>query len=132
MSPAYITPTLLADMTGEPQVMGDEQQRRAMQRLLFGDQPHDMRLRHHVERGGRLVGDHQRGFARKCHRDQHALALPARQFMRIAKQRLFGIAKLHLLQPLDHQCAPATLLNAEMPQMLAELAADGAHRIERA
>ena len=49
---------LVADLRGEPQVVGDEDHRGAVALLHLGDQLHDARLDRHVERGGRLVGDH--------------------------------------------------------------------------
>ena len=47
-------------------------------------------LHHHVERGRRLVGDQQLGVARQRHGDQHALALPARQLVRVGRRRSAG------------------------------------------
>ena len=47
----------------------------------------DLRLRRHVERRGRLVGDQQLRPERNRHGDHHALALPAGQFVRIAVER---------------------------------------------
>ena len=38
-------------------------------RVQFADQREDLRLRRDVERGGRLVGDQQRGFEHQRHRD---------------------------------------------------------------
>ncbi len=43
----------------------------------------DLRLHHHVERRGGLVGDHQRRVACERHRDHHALLLAARELVRI-------------------------------------------------
>ena len=44
----------------------------------------DLRLRGDVERGGRLVGDQQRRLEHQRHRDHDALALAARELVRIA------------------------------------------------
>ena len=43
----------------------------------------DLRLHHHVERGGGLVGDHERRVARERHRDHHALLLAAGELVRV-------------------------------------------------
>ena len=42
-----------------------------------------LRLDHHVERGGRLVGDHEARVAGERHRDHDALLLPARELVRV-------------------------------------------------
>ena len=47
------------------------------------EQPQDLRLHHHVERGRRLVGDQQLRVAGERERDQHALALAARELVRV-------------------------------------------------
>ena len=47
------------------------------------EQPQHLRLHHHVERGGRLVGDQQPRLAGEREPDQHALALAARQLVRV-------------------------------------------------
>ena len=50
---------------GDPEVVGHEQERRARLVAQPADQFEDLRLHGHVERGRRLVGDHQR---RDCRR----------------------------------------------------------------
>ena len=46
-------------------------------------QVEDLRLRGHVERGRRLVGDQQVGVVDERHRDHHALAHAARELVRV-------------------------------------------------
>ncbi len=46
-------------------------------------QVEDLRLHGHVEGGRRLVGDQDGGVAGERHRDQHALALAARELVGI-------------------------------------------------
>ena len=44
---------------------------------MLPDQPQDLRLRRDIQRGGRLVGDQQRGLQRQRHGDHDALPLSA-------------------------------------------------------
>ena len=50
---------LVAQLRGEAQVVGDEDDRGAVLALHVGDQRQDRRMHGDVERGGRLVGDDQ-------------------------------------------------------------------------
>ena len=52
-------------------------------RLELLEQPQHLGLHHHVERGRRLVGDQQLRVAGERERDQHALALAARELVRV-------------------------------------------------
>ena len=100
--------------------------------LHVGDQRQDRRMHGDIERGGRLVGDDQARIGGKRQGDQHALAHAAGQLMRILRQQ-FADAR----QPCRRQhgdravAARAAAAFAEPRQMLVELRADGAHRIER-
>ena len=51
--------------------------------LQVAQQPQDLGLHHHVERRRRLVGDEQLRVARERERDQDALALAARELVRV-------------------------------------------------
>ena len=51
----------------------------------------DLRLHGDVERGGRLVGDQQVRLVGERHRDHDALALPAGELMRIAREPAFRV-----------------------------------------
>ena len=61
----------------------------------------DLRLHGHVERGRRLVGDQQVGLVGERHRDHHALALAARELMRVAGEPARRIGDADLAQELD-------------------------------
>ena len=78
------------DPVGDPpdhaKVMGDEQHRKAAVAFQFGKQIEDLRLYRHIERRCGLVGDQQVRIVGKRHRNHHALALPARQLVRIGGQ----------------------------------------------
>ena len=82
-SPRSITPTRWHEAAHEVQVVRDEQDRHAVLALQVVEQREDLRLDRHVERGRRLVGDQQLRAARERHRDHRALALAARQLVRI-------------------------------------------------
>ena len=85
-----------------------------------------------VERSGRLVGNDQARIARKRQRDQHALAHAAGQLMRILRQQFAGARQFCRRQHGDRAIAArAAAAVAEPRQVLVELRADGAHRIER-
>ena len=62
----------------------------------------DLRLDGDVERGGRLVGDQQVGLVGERHGDHDALALAARELMRIGAEPLLGVAEADLAQQLEH------------------------------
>jgi hypothetical protein len=63
-----------------------------------GEQVEDLRLDHHVERRGRLVGDDQGGPAGERHRDHHALALATGQLVRVGAHA--GARETNLLEQL--------------------------------
>ena len=65
-------------------------------RLQLLEQLEDLRLGGDVERGGRLVGDDQRGLQRQRHGDHHALALAAGQLVRVAGQDALGLGQAHV------------------------------------
>src|SRR5690606_42160180 len=55
------------------EVVGNEQDRRAVLLLELGDEPQNLLLHGDVERRCRLVGDDQARLGREGRRDQHAL-----------------------------------------------------------
>jgi hypothetical protein len=59
-------------------------------------------LRGDVERGGGLVGDQQHRFEHQRHRDHDALALAARQLVRVAGHHALGVGQQHLLDDGAH------------------------------
>ena len=66
--------------------MGDEQHRKAAVAFQFGKQIENLRLYRYVERGCGLVSDQQVRIVGKRHCNHYALALPARQLVRIGGQ----------------------------------------------
>ena len=69
-------------------VVGDQQQPHVQPGLQLVQQPQDLGLDGHVERGGRLVGDQQLRLAGQRHRDHHALAQAAGQLVRVRVEPL--------------------------------------------
>ena len=72
----------VADVLDHGQVVGDEHQRQAVAGLQVLEQVEDLRLHRHVERGHRLVADHQLRVEDQSTGDADALALAARELVR--------------------------------------------------
>ena len=68
----------------------------------------DLRLRRHVERRRRLVGDQQVGVVDERHRDHHALAHAARELVRVVVDPALGARDADRLQQLE-RARPARL-----------------------
>ena len=112
------------------EVVGDEQRGEPEPLLEVVEQPQDLRLDHHVERGRRLVGDEQLRVAGERERDQHALALAARELVRVvARAPRRQADQLEQLADADRGLA----LRGRRVQLdrLADLAADPLHGVER-
>jgi len=76
---------VVADLRGDPQVVGDEEQRNAEPLLDLVEQFQNLCLDRDVERGDRFVGDEHRGVERERARNRDALTLAAGELMRIAR-----------------------------------------------
>ena len=92
---------VVGDAPHDVEIVGDEQERHAELRLQVLEQLQDLRLNGDVERGGRLVGDEKVGTVGERHGDHHALALAARELMRIGAEPLGRIDDADLGQKLD-------------------------------
>ena len=77
---------LVGDLAHDAEVVGDEQHRHAEAGLELLQQLQDLRLHRDVERGGRLVGDQEIGLVGERQRDHDALALAARELVRVARR----------------------------------------------
>ena len=97
-----------------------------------GEQVEHLRLHHHVERGGRLVGDDQPRAAGQRHRDHDALLLAAGELVRVRRREPRPAADL-LEQLADPRvarragCRPCVV----QQDRLGDLPADLLHRVER-
>ena len=86
-TPPYITTHAVADLGHHAQVVGDDDHRHPEVAREPGQQLQDLGLDHHVERGGRLVGDDHVGVAGQRQRDHRALAHAARVGVRVLARR---------------------------------------------
>ena len=77
----------VAGLGDHAEVVRDQQQRQAEIAAQLLEQREHLRLRHDVERGRRLVGDHDLGIAGQGQRDHHALAHAARELVRVLVAR---------------------------------------------
>jgi hypothetical protein len=72
-----------ADLCHHAEIMRHEQDRGTMALPQALDQLQHLTLHGDIQRGGRLVRDHQARIAGERHRDQHALPHPAGNLMRV-------------------------------------------------
>ena len=85
----------VAELGDDPEIMRHEQHRQPELLCQLAQQDEDLLLRGDVERGGRLVGDHQRRIAGERCGDQQALPLAAGELVRIALQCRLRIGQVH-------------------------------------
>ncbi len=120
----------MADLAHGAEIMADEEHGHAEFRLQVGQEVDDLGLDRHVERRDRLVADDEVRPRRKRPGQHGALALPARELVRIARgvigaeadgREQFG----HPLHPLRRR---AKAMDVER---LADLLADGQAPVER-
>ena len=96
------------------------------------DQFENLRLRGHVQRGGRLIGDQDARLGRQRQRDHHPLAQPAGQFERIRIDPLRRARNADHRQQFDRPRPRRALRQRRMqPDRLDELVADGVERRQR-
>ena len=123
---------LVGDLSHHAEVMGDEQQCHALAVLQLAHQRQDLRLGGDVQRGGRLVGDQQRGFQHQGRGDHHPLALAARQAERVGVDQPLGVGQADVAQCRQD---PGAALSARQRlvsiEHLADLLADLHHRVQR-
>ena len=119
------------DLAHHREVVRDEDIAECELALQVGKQIEDLRLNRHIERRDRLVADdHPRSGGERAGNRQ-ALALPAREFMRIAACRLGGQPD-HAEQLGDPRSAPCCRHGLVQHQWLGEHVTRGQARIERA
>ncbi len=86
----------------DAEVVRDEQYARVMALLQLEHELEDLRLRRHVERRGGFVGDQQHRVEHQRHRDHDALALAARELMRITGHHALGLGQQHFADDAQH------------------------------
>ena len=111
------------------EVVRDEEQRHAHLGLQLIEQRQDLRLDGDVQRRGRLVADQEFGLARQRHGDHGALALPARELMRIDVNAPCGLGDAGARQQLDG--TGACRIRPQSFVQLKHLADLIAHRVQR-
>ena len=89
---------IVRELPDDGQVVGDQDHRHAVLGLEVLDQVEDLRLHGDVERGRRLVGDQHVRTVGERHGDHHALALAARQLVRILAQARRRLGNLHFFE----------------------------------
>ena len=122
----------MGDLGDHAEIVGDEQHAGALAVLQLGDQLQDLGLGRDVERGGRLVGDQQHGIEHQRHGDHDALALAARELVRVGGVDALRFRQLHPGQ--DGDDLGLALGGVELGvglQHLVDLQAAGHDRIER-
>ena len=116
----------------DPEVVRDQQDRKVPLIRKPDEQVDHVRLRRHVERGRRLVGDQEVGIRCECHRDHHALAHPAGELVRILGEAVGRRGDADLGKERDRPLAglgPRDVV--VLPDRLDELELDRLHRVER-
>ena len=99
-------------------------------RLL--QQVEDLCLNRHVERRRRLVGDDQRGIVRDGHRDHHALAHAAGEFVRERRDAPARVRNADQREQLDRTIARGRRADVVVhTDRLDDLVADGVDRRQR-
>ena len=115
---------VVAQMRGQPELMGDEQNPGAVLALQIAQEPDDVDLGGRVERRRRLVGDDEVGLADEGEREQHARAHAARQLKRILIDDALGRSQPHIGQRLEGHAAPVGFRHLETGEVFGEMLAD--------
>gem|GEM_PF-1962577 len=114
-------------------VVGDEQHGEIALPGEPREELEDLLLHGHVERGGRLVGDEDPRLGGQRQRDRDALLLAPGQLVRVRAQPQLRLGDLDEPEQRERLLPPHGARQSPVgAQGLAELPADGAHRVERA
>ena len=121
----------LGDFGDDAEIVGDQDDGGADAVLEVAHQVQDLRLDGHVERRGRLVGDQELRIAGERHGDHHALAHAAGELVRIFAHAALRLGDADQGEHLDRALLGRVPVEPLMQlQRLADLPADGQHRIE--
>ena len=122
----------IGNLRDDAHVVRDEEHRRAALALQRADQREHFRLRRHIERGGRLIGNQQARLENQRHRDHDALPLPAGELMRMARVHAFRLGQAHRLEHReDLRATPGGVEIGVLDQQFVELRAAGHDRVQR-
>src|SRR5438309_166447 len=123
---------VVRDLGGDAEVVRDEDDGETEALLEIAQEPEDLRLHGHVERGGRLVGEQQLRLARERDRDHRALAHAAGDLVRIAREAALRRRHLHEVEQLVGAPERGLAIAAAVPEeRLDDLLSDRVDRIER-
>ena len=122
----------LAHSGDDAEIVRDHDQRR----VTLGDELlqhfEDLSLDRDVQGGRRLVCDQELRLARERHRDHRPLPHPARELVRIVPQALVRARDPDLIEQLGRTLVGLLAIHPEVHfERLADLPADGEHRVER-
>jgi hypothetical protein len=122
---------VVAQLADHGQVVRDEQVAEAQLALQFHEKGQDLRLDGNVERGDRLVADHEVGADGERAGDRHSLPLAAGQLAGLAlrERRRQGDEVEQLADP---RSARGAVADAEVPERLLDDPLDGEARAQRA
>ncbi len=121
-----------ADVGDDAEIVADEDDGGAEFRVERPQKLENLRLDRHVQRGGRLVGDQQRGLVRQAHRQHDALAHPAGILVRIGLHGPLRRRHAHAAQQRHGALARSRRGEAAMRgHRFHELLGDAQHGVER-
>ena len=123
---------MIADLGDNPEIMRDEDHRRAGIPPKVAQKIENLRLNGHVERGCRLIRDDQRGITGERHGDHCALAHAAGEFVRVLVGPRYRLGNADAAEHFDRAGMGLLRACAAMPDhSLGDLRADGMRRVER-
>ena len=135
-SPFYDAPAVhdehpVGHARDHPQVVGDQDDRRAELPLKLLHQVQDLGLDGDVQGRRRFVGDQQVGMAHQRHGDHDALPLPAAELVRVLADTVLRGLDAHAAQHLERALPPLGGRAASVaPKRFLELIADGEHGVQ--
>ncbi len=116
----------------DPEVVGDEDGAEVRAQDEVVEERQDLSLDRHVERGRRLVGDQESGFAGDGEGDHDPLALATTEPVRVLAHPGRRVGDAHRSQELDRAVGARLASEPQMQrQHLLEVLLDGQHRVER-
>ena len=121
----------VADAHDRTEVVADEEHGRAVAPAKLTDEIEHGRLHRHVEAGGGLIHDQERGLGDEGHGDHDALLLAARELVRVAGEHALAVEQLDLREHVEGPGTGRPLAQAFVEHWhFHELAAHRHHRVE--
>ena len=121
----------VADRGGELEVVRDEEQAQTPLAALLVEDRHDLRLRRHVERGRRLVGEQQARLDGEGGGDHDPLQQTAGELVRVLVQAALGVVDADVAEEADDDARRLAGVDAVVgDQRLGQEVPDLAHGID--